>query len=319
MDNLIKVLVNEQGVGLRIDVYLSSTIATLSRAKVQKLLELGKVMLDGVVLKDRSYKLKLNQEILVENVQETTDIIPSDIPIEVLFEDDHLIIINKPAGLVVHPGAGNFENTLVNGLIHHYGEKLSTLNGNIRPGIVHRLDKNTSGVLVVAKDDHTHALLAKLFEKHDIVRAYRALVWGNLPKPSGSITTNIARSENNRQKMEVTQKKGKLAITHYKLLKNYENLISLVDLKLETGRTHQIRVHMAHLGNPVVADQVYGKTNNRFFKALPQQTQTLITGLNRQCLHAYKLGFVHPITKQYLVFETPEPKELQDVYRIFED
>lgn len=309
---------NEEDVGKRADIFLSSSIPDFSRSKVKNLILQGNITLrrDNLeqLLNDISLKVRLGDTFIVRDIPQQTELLPKEMEIEVLFEDDYLLVINKPAGLVVHPGAGNYEDTLVNGLLHKYKDGLSSINGDVRPGIVHRLDKDTSGVLVVAKDDKTHAILAKQFEEHTIDRNYRALVWGRLRDNSGSIETYIKRSEQNRLKMAISSK-GKLAKTDYQVLDDYLGKLSLVKLTLHTGRTHQIRVHMSSLGHPVVADSLYGTDLAKYFNKLDPDIQVLIKGLKRQALHAYKLGFNHPITHEYILIEKEEPKELLELYQ----
>ena len=316
MDNIIIVKVNEEDVGLRVDVFLCKAVPSLSRSKIQKLILQSNVILNGDNSNiARSYTVKLSDEFKIINKEEVSTLIAKEIPIDVLWEDEHLLFINKPAGLVVHPGAGNFEDTLVNALLFRYKENLSTINGEFRAGIVHRLDKDTSGVLVVAKNDEVHAKLSKQFEEHSVVRNYRAMIWGRPTNNSGKIETFIARDEHNRQKMSVsTTKKGKQAITNYKVIDTYNDVISLVDLKLQTGRTHQIRVHMAHIKHSVIADSVYSKNNNRYINQLPDDIAYSIQNLNRQALHAYRLGFIHPMTNQYVEVVQDEPEDLMNIY-----
>ena len=307
----------EQDVGKRADIFLSSSTPDFSRSKVKNLIIQGNISLlrdnKEEILSDISLKVRSCDTFIIRDIPVQSELVPKKMDIEILFEDDYLLVINKPAGLVVHPGAGNFENTLVNGLLYKYENGLSSINGDVRPGIVHRLDKDTSGVLVVAKDDKTHALLAKQFEEHTIERNYRALVWGRLRDNSGSIETYIKRSDANRLKMAISSK-GKLAQTDYALLDDYLGKLSLVKLTLHTGRTHQIRVHMSSLGHPVVADDLYGSNLTKYFNTLDSDIQALIKGLKRQALHAYRLGFLHPITEEYILIEKEEPKELLDLY-----
>ncbi len=317
MKQIKKVVAKEEDIGKRVDIFLSSSLSDFSRSKVKNLILQGNIVIlrenKKEVLYDISLKVRLNDNYIVNDIQPSTELTSKEMDIEVLFEDEFLLVINKPAGLVVHPGAGNFDNTLVNGLLYKYKEGLSSINGEVRPGIVHRLDKNTSGVLVVAKDDNVHALLAKQFEEHSIDRNYRALVWGRLRNNKGTIESYIKRSDVNRLKMAISSK-GKFAQTDYDVLDDYMGKISLVKLTLHTGRTHQIRVHMSSLGHPVIADNLYGTDLARYFNKLDTDIQSLIKGLTRQSLHAYKLGFVHPITKEYILIEKEEPKEILTLY-----
>ncbi|UQY80424.1 Ribosomal large subunit pseudouridine synthase D [Candidatus Hepatincola sp. Av] len=316
LEPIIKLKVSSTDNGNRLDVFIAKNVPALSRAKVQKLIESNYIeVLHGAetVLPKSDYKVKADDVIILHetNITAELDLVATPMPIQILYEDDKLLLINKPWGLVVHPGAGNVTNTLVNGLIYKYGKGLSGVNGEFRAGIVHRLDKDTSGILVVAKDDATHNFLAKQFQEHSIVRKYRALVWG-VPKAFGEITTHITRNESNRQKMVTHSSKGKIATTMYKVIESYGNYFSLIDVSLKTGRTHQIRVHMAALGHAVVGDPLYGKKHK--VVNLPPLILNLINGLSHQALHAYKLGFIHP-NGQYLQVEEPEPADLQIVYK----
>ncbi|MBR5015272.1 MAG: RluA family pseudouridine synthase, partial [Clostridia bacterium] len=219
---------------------------------------------------------------------------PQDIPLDIFYEDDDLLVVNKPKGMVVHPAAGNPDGTLVNALLFHCKGSLSGINGEIRPGIVHRIDKDTSGLLVVAKNDATHQKLAEQIKEHSFTRCYKAVVHGNIKDDEGTIDAPIGRSPKDRKKMAVTDKNSREAVTHFKVLERFKDY-TYIECKLETGRTHQIRVHMAYRGNPVAGDTLYGPKNT------PKD-------LNGQCLHAYKLGFVHPKTGEYLEFEAPLPE-----------
>ncbi len=316
--NEIHCVVCEKYSGLRLDIFLSQTIDNTTRSRIKNLSQKGNIKIkqnnEFVNFNSVSYIVKLGDEFIIDvNYSGMEDIKPKYMDIEILYEDEYLAVINKPAGLVVHPGAGNYENTLVNGLLEKYKDQLSKNNGSVRPGIVHRLDKDTSGVIVVAFNDETHVKLAKQFEVHSITRHYRALVWGLLVPKSGNIHTHIKRSDFNRLKMAVSNK-GKEAITDYKTIQSYDRFLSLVDLKLHTGRTHQIRVHMAHKGNAIVGDSLYGSNINKYMNKLPSTIQDSIKNITRQCLHAYKLGFIHPHTGKYLCIEQNEPEYLQKLY-----
>ena len=238
--------------------------------------------------------------------------------LNILYDDNDIVIINKPAGMVVHPGAGNHEKTLVNGLLFHYKKKLSSIGGKLRPGIVHRIDKDTSGIIVVAKNDNAHINLSKQFSNHTIKRTYEAIVWGTLKPSSGTINENISRSAKNRQLMAVSKNKGKKAVTNYKTLKVYRNLnlpkISLIECKLKTGRTHQIRVHMNFKGNPILGDKSYGKTKNKF-KKIDKKIEREINNFKRQALHAKNLEFVHPRTNKKIFFEAEKPKDFEQLIK----
>ena len=236
----------------------------------------------------------------------------------ILYDDDDIIVINKFPGVVVHPGAGNYENTIVNGLLYKYQNNLSSIGGKLRPGIVHRIDKNTSGVIVVAKNDEAHINLSQQFSNHTIKRVYEALVWGSLKPQRGKIKEKISRSTKNRQLMTVRKEKGKIAITNYKTLKIFQNLnlpkISLVQCQLETGRTHQIRVHMNFMGNSILGDKSYGKLKKKF-KKIDSNIEKKINNFNRQALHAKSLGFIHPKTKEKVFFEARRPKDFDSLIK----
>lgn len=247
-------------------------------------------------------------------VESSPQILPEEMPLVIVFEDESLLVINKPAGLVVHPGAGNRRGTLVNGLLHHC-RLLSTVNGAMRPGIVHRLDKNTSGLLVVAKENPVHVALARQFETKEIVRVYHALVWGSFLKPEGEIETFIERSRKDRKKMHVAKNHGKWALTTYQVVKSFGNF-SFLELVLKTGRTHQIRVHLNHIGHPIFGDAEYNGRQSQLSR-LPASLHTfglsLLRQMNRQALHARKLSFIHPRTGQAMQFETALPQDFQDL------
>jgi 23S rRNA pseudouridine1911/1915/1917 synthase len=247
---------------------------------------------------------------------EDIKILPTKIKLDIVYEDKDILIINKPAGMVVHPGAGNYKNTLVNALIYKYKKKLSDINGNTRPGIVHRIDKETSGLLVVAKNNKAHSNLGKQFNDHTIERTYQALTWGVLRPLSGRIETLIGRSRKNRQLMSVTEITGKKSITNYKTLKvfNIKDIpkISLLECKLETGRTHQIRVHMAYKGNSLLGDKQYGKKNLRF-KKINEDFEDKLKVLDRQALHAMSLGFIHPTSSKLINFQSKLPKDFKKI------
>lgn len=278
---------------VRLDKYLSSS-TDYSRALIEKMLASGFITIGGEVKKG-SYKVKIGDEIeLDETFKIDTDILPEEMPLDIIYEDDDLIILNKPSGLVVHPGSGNFAHTLVNGLMA-YTKSLSDVNGVARCGIVHRLDKDTSGLMVVAKNNKAHALLADMFKDHTIKRTYMALLIGNLPYERATIDAPIKRDGNNFKQMSVLEG-GKKAITHLKVLKRFKGY-TLVSLNLETGRTHQIRVHMKYIGYPVYNDPVYsGKAATDF----------------GQFLHSWQIEFIHPISGKFLKFECPCPQEMQE-------
>jgi 23S rRNA pseudouridine1911/1915/1917 synthase len=290
----------------RLDRALAEAIPSLSRARIQALLETDALQIAGQAVSDPSSKRHQGQAFTLTVPAPVPDkAAPQDIELDIVFEDEHLIIVNKPAGLVVHPAAGHADGTLVNALLHHCKGKLSGIGGVQRPGIVHRIDRDTSGLLVVAKSDAAHEGLAKLFATHDIERRYLAVVVGKPSPAGGLIRTQIGRSTTNRKKMAVLPEgKGKHAVTHYRTIEQFKDA-SLVECRLETGRTHQVRVHMAHIGHPLVGDSTY---NNRrkAFKFGPNQSY-----FDRQALHAVSLGFIHPITGERLGFESRLPDDIQ--------
>lgn len=276
----------------RIDVYLSGLIEEMSRNSIQKLISDGNVIVNSKQIKS-NYKVKLNDAInVIIPEPEVLDILAENMPLEIVYEDDDLAVINKPQGMVVHPAPGHHSGTLVNGLMHHL-KNLSSINGVLRPGIVHRLDMNTSGLMLVAKNDKSHNFLAKCLKEHSINRIYYALVDGNIKEDSGTIDAPLGRSEKDRKKYTVTYKNSKNAVTNYWVVERFGKY-TLVKCKLETGRTHQIRVHMKHIGHPVVGDDVYGSKNDKF-------------GLAGQLLHSKCVGFIHPSTGVYMEFDSNLP------------
>lgn len=296
-----KITVNENN-NLRIDTYLIE-ILNFSRSKIQKMLKENYITVNDKKVKN-SYLLKENDVIKIEDyVEELPNVLPEDMNLDIVYEDDDVIVINKGNGVVVHPAVGNSNHTLVNGLMFH-SKSLSNLNGEFRPGIVHRIDAFTTGLLMVAKNNFAHEFLAKQLEEKKTVRKYIALVWGIIEADTGTIDAPIGRDKNDRKKMAVTDQNSKKAITHFKVLKRYSNA-SLIELKLETGRTHQIRVHMNYIGHPVVNDPVYGKR-----KLLDD---------SGQCLHAKVLGFIHPRTLKYMEFESDLPECFQNILNKFID
>ncbi len=314
MKKIVKLFVNDQNLTKRLDTFVSFKITDISRTRIKNLILDGFVKINDKIIYEPSKKINLKNNVTIEiPPPKKTNIKPYDYDLEILFEDSDIMIVNKPAGLVVHPGAGNVENTLVNALLNYCKESLSTISGELRPGIVHRLDKNTSGLLVVAKNDKAHINLSKQFNDHTINRKYEALVWGILRPSKGTIRSYIARSNKNRQLMEVSYTKGKSAVTNYKTLKIFQNnkipTLSLIECKLETGRTHQIRVHMLHKGNPVIGDKSYQKKNKKF-KKIDIELNSMIKNIGRQFLHAKSLGFIHPSNNKKVHFEVTLPKDL---------
>jgi 23S rRNA pseudouridine1911/1915/1917 synthase len=316
-DNSTKFLITDQDAGNRLDIILVKLLPNLSRSNLKKIIELKQVKINNFIVESASKKLKENYSIEINLInKDKIKILPVNIKLNIVYEDKDILIINKPAGMVVHPGAGNYNNTLVNALIYKYKKKLSDVNGSTRPGIVHRIDKETSGLLIVAKNNNAHANLGKQFSDHTIKRTYHALSWGILRPLSGKIETLIGRSRKNRQLMSVTEVSGKNAITNYKTIKVFEikdiPKISYIECKLETGRTHQIRVHMAYKGCSLLGDQQYGKKNLRF-KKINADFENKLKILNRQALHAKSLGFIHPTTKKFMSFESKLPQDFQKI------
>jgi 23S rRNA pseudouridine1911/1915/1917 synthase len=287
--------VSEATAGLRLDQFLRRELPEHSRAFLQKLIEQGDVRVNGRPSKP-SHTVREDDEVRIEiPPPRPLEARPEKIPLDVLFEDNDLIVVNKPAGLVVHPAAGNREHTLVNALLHHCRGGLAGIGGVERPGIVHRLDKGTSGCLVVAKTDFAHQALVAQFKSRDVEKIYRAVCWGRFERSSGRIETVIGRSERDRKKMSARVSRGRQAVTDYRVLKQFPDF-ALVELHIHTGRTHQIRVHMAHLGHPVLGDATYGRKSE--------------ISVARLMLHAYKLGFTHPRSKQFVEFTAPVPEDM---------
>lgn len=279
---------------IRIDKYLSQTELGLSRSAAASLIEAENVLVNGKAV-NKKHKL-MQGDIISVSVPDPVEYEAKaeNIPLDIVYEDDYLLVVNKPKGMVVHPAAGNYEGTLVNALLYHCKDSLSGINGVMRPGIVHRIDKDTSGLLIVAKNDFSHALLAEQIKEHSFTREYEAVVFGNLKDDSGTVDAPIGRNPNDRKKMCVTQKNSKNAVTHWEVLERFKSY-TYIKCKLETGRTHQIRVHMAYIGHPVAGDPVYGVKKEK-------------TGFEGQCLHARKIGFVHPSSGKYMEFESDLPE-----------
>ena len=318
-DNSTKLLITEEDAGSRLDIILTKLLPELTRSNLKKIIELNQVKINNIIINSPSKKLKINDNIEINLIpKQEIKIEPYKTKLNIVFEDKDILVINKPAGMVVHPGAGNYTETLVNALIYKY-KKLSDLNGSTRPGIVHRIDKETSGLLVVAKNNKAHAHLGKQFNDHSITRTYQALVWGVLRPLSGRIETLIGRSRKNRQLMSVTEITGKKAVTNYSTLKVFDikdiPKISFVECQLETGRTHQIRVHMAYKGNSLLGDQQYGKKNLKF-KKLNEEFAEKLKVLNRQALHAKNLGFIHPTTNKFINFESELPTDFKKILNL---
>ena len=311
--NIFNTTVTSNFSGNRIDKFLQTQISDLSRTRIQVLIREASVKVNNIIINNSSKKVKEGDQLEVKFPPlKKTSIKAKKIPLNILHDDEDVIVINKSAGVVMHPGAGNYEETIVNGLLFKYKNKLSSVGGKLRPGIVHRIDKDTSGVIVLAKNDFAHINLSEQFSSHTIKRVYEALIWGSLKPQNGKINEKISRSFKNRQLMTVRKEKGKTAITNYKTLKIYQNLnlpkISLIQCELETGRTHQIRVHMKFKGNPILGDKSYGKSKKKF-KEIDPDIEKKINNFNRQALHAKTLGFIHPKTKKRIFFEAKRPED----------
>ena len=315
MNKTIEFSVNTKNNGDRIDVFLSNQIKNLTRSYIKKLIEKKNVTLNKVINISPSTRIKTNDNITINVIEEkNVKLTANNIKLDIFYEDKDILIINKPKGMVVHPGAGNYENTLVNALIYKFKNKLSDINGSSRPGIVHRIDKETSGLLVVAKNNLAHSNLAKQFSDHTIKRKYQCLVWGTIRPLNGRIETLISRNKKNRQLMTVSDVNGKKAITNYKTIKvfNIKDIpkISLIECKLETGRTHQIRVHLKYKGSSLLGDKQYGKKNLKF-KKINKEFFDKLSKLNGQALHAQTLEFMHPTKKKLISFKSLLPLDFK--------
>ncbi len=297
MPNRLDFTITAADTGQRLDRFLTQQLPDFSRSAVQRLLESGAVLLDGKPA-GKNERLREGEMIAVELPEQEDEIPkPENIPLDILYEDSDLLVVNKPKGMVVHPAAGNRNGTLVNALLYHCGGQLSDCNGSFRPGIVHRIDKNTSGLLVAAKNNRAHLCLAEQIQAHRFTREYRAVVYGVVKEDRGTLDFPIGRHQTQRQKMWVGGENGRYAVTHFEVLERFSRF-TYMKFRLETGRTHQIRVHCAYIGHPVAGDDVYGP-------------KKCITELQGQCLHAKKLGFVHPSTASYLEFDSELPAYFQ--------
>lgn len=296
-------IVDKENASKRLDVYLSDILKDkdITRSYIKNLIDEAKVLVNETKVKS-GYKVKENDSVTIEIVEkESENIIPEEIPLEIVYEDEDIIIVNKAKGMVVHPANGNYTGTMVNSLMHSHKDNLSSINGVIRPGIVHRIDKDTSGILVVAKNDNAHKKLSEQFKVHSIKRKYVALVKGIVKEDTQTIDLPIGRSTKDRKKMAVTDKNSRNAVTHIRVLKRfYTSNVTLVEAELETGRTHQIRVHMTYLHHPLIGDEVYGKKDPKF-------------KVEGQMLHAKYLGFIHPSTNEFVEFDSQLPKYFEDI------
>ena len=323
MNKTITFLAKDLDNNLRLDKFLTNNLKTISRSQIKKIIMTGGVSIDTKKVLSASEKIKSGYQIkIVIDDNKGENIKPKKINLDIVYDDKEIVVINKPSGLTVHPGAGNRHSTLVNGLMHIYKNNLSNLSGSFRPGIVHRIDKETSGLLVIAKNNFSHAKLAEQFSNHSVKRKYVALVWGVIRPLKGKISTLLSRSKKNRQLMSVSKVSGKKAITNYKTIKvfTYKNIpkISLVECVLETGRTHQIRVHLSYKGNPLLGDKKYGKKKLQFRK-IDKNFYKILLHFNRQALHAKSLGFLHPKKDKIVNFESKLPQDFNDILDFLEN
>ena len=323
MNNTIKFSVNINNNGKRLDVFLTENISEFTRSFLKKLIENKQVKLNDKVVLSPAAKVKFKDQIVANIVEKNVqNILPKKIKLDITYEDKDILIINKPKGMVVHPGAGNYDNTLVNALLFKYKKNLSDINGRLRPGIVHRIDKETSGLLVVAKNNLAHANLGIQFSKHTIKRKYLCLCWGVVRPLQGKISTLIARDKKNRQLMTVSDINGKKAVTNYKTIKvfNIKDIpkISLLECELETGRTHQIRVHLKYKGTSLLGDRQYGKKNIKF-KKINNNFFIKLNKLSGQALHAKTIEFSHPKTKKWMSFNSNLPEGFKNILNLLEN
>ena len=320
MKKSINLITQSEDHNLRVDVFVNKKENTLSRTRIKNLILNEKLKLNGKVINSPSHKVLKGDKIILEIPEPKKASLKSfDFKLNIIYEDDDLLVINKPAGIIMHPGAGNYDKTIVNALMHYCRGNLSNIGDELRPGIVHRIDKDTSGLVVIAKNNETHENLSKQFNKHTINRVYQLMIWGKLRPQSGKIETLITRSSRNRQLMEVGITKGKKAITNYKTLEIFENnktpTLSLVECKLETGRTHQIRVHMSYKGNNILGDNKYKKKFKKL-KNIDINLEKSLYKLNRQFLHAKTLGFTHPKSGKELEFSSILPQDLENILKM---
>jgi 23S rRNA pseudouridine1911/1915/1917 synthase len=323
MNNTIKFSVDMKNNGKRLDIFLRENIKNFTRSYLKKIIENKQVRLNTSILTAPSTKIKDKDEIVINIIDKKSENLkPKKIKLDVIYEDKDILVINKPKGMVVHPGAGNYKNTLVNALIYKYKKGLSNINGTLRPGIVHRIDKETSGLLVIAKNNLAHANLGNQFSKHSIKRRYICLSWGIVRPLDGKIITLITRDKKNRQLMTVSDFNGKKAITNYKTLEvfNIKDIpkISLIECRLETGRTHQIRVHLKYKGASLLGDKQYGKKNIKFKKINSDFFQKL-NELSGQALHAKTLEFAHPVTKKWMSFSSDLPEGFKKILKLLKN
>ena len=317
MEKNINFIVKEDENNSRVDILINKREKLLSRTRIKNLILKDKLTLNNLIINNPSKKVNTGDNInFIIPKPEVTSLKPFNYKLDIVYEDEELMVINKPANITMHPGAGNYDKTIVNALIHYDKNSLSNIGDELRPGIVHRIDKNTSGLILIAKNNQAHENLSNQFSKHTILREYQLLIWGKLRPSNGKIITFLKRSSRNRQLMEVSHSKGKRAITNYKTLEIFENrkipTLSLVECKLETGRTHQIRVHMNYRGNSIVGDDKYKKKYKKL-KNIDLKIHSLITNLSRQFLHAKTLGFMHPKKNKKMLFSSNLPPELNNI------
>ena len=320
MKKKINLKIEEKDKNLRIDVFIRNNNKEISRTRIKNLVLDKKLKLNNKIIIDPAKKINLGDNInLIIPEPKKSSLKPYKYKLDIIFEDDDLIVLNKPSGIVMHPGAGNFDNTIVNALVNYDKNSLSNIGDELRPGIVHRIDKNTSGLVVIAKNNYTHENLSLQFSRHSITRIYQLLVWGRIRPSKGKIETLITRSSKNRQLMMVSNTKGKKAITNYKTIELFENknipTLSLLECKLETGRTHQIRVHMNYLGNSIVGDDKYKKKFKKIEHINPL-LEAKIINLKRQFLHAKTIGFIHPKKNKEMIFNSILPQELEIILKM---
>jgi len=320
MKKKINLIVEDADKNLRVDVFINKKEIKISRTRIKNLILDKKLRLNNQINIDPSKKVSYGDTLeLIIPEPKKASLTPYKYKLDIIYEDEDLIVINKPAGIVMHPGAGNFDKTIVNALINYDKNSLSNIGDELRPGIVHRIDKNTSGLIVVAKNNETHENLSIQFSKHSITRVYQLLIWGKVKPSKGKIETFITRSFKNRQMMEVSRTKGKKAITNYKTIEIFENeftpTLSLLECKLETGRTHQIRVHMNFMGNSIVGDDKYKKKFKKI-KNINVKLEKKLINLNRQFLHAKTIGFIHPKKNKEMIFNSILPQELEIILKM---
>ena len=319
MKKKICLIVKNEDKNSRVDVFINKRENDLSRTRIKNLILNNKLKINDKLVNDPSKKILLDDNIQLQIPEpKKASLKPFKFELDIVYEDEDIIVLNKPAGIVMHPGAGNYDNTIVNALINYDKNSLSNIGDELRPGIIHRIDKNTSGLIVVAKNNVAHENLSLQFSAHSIKRIYQLLIWGKIRPSKGKVETLITRSSKNRQLMEVSRTKGKKAITNYKTLELFENknipTLSLLECKLETGRTHQIRVHMNYLGHSIVGDDKYKKKFKKV-KNIDLELEKMILNLDRQFLHAKTIGFIHPKKNVEMVFNSNLPKELEIILK----